>query len=59
MNISNSKQSQGNLSTGHNNGTRKPLTKEQIQMLLPDAVRLPIGWLEFARAIEREHGISI
>jgi hypothetical protein len=41
---------------------RKPLTDEEIEVLLkallPDAVRLPPGWLNFARAIERAHGIG-
>jgi hypothetical protein len=37
----------------------KPLTEEQIKALLPDAVRLPPGWLNFARAIERAHGIGV
>lgn len=36
----------------------EPLTEEQIKALLPGAVRLPQGWLEFARAIERAHDIG-
>lgn len=40
---------------------RKPLTKEQLLQLLitvdPLTARLPRGMLEFARAIERAHGI--
>jgi hypothetical protein len=37
---------------------RVPLTDEQIKALLDGAVRLPPGWLDFARAIERAHGIT-
>ena len=37
---------------------RKPLTDEALMALLPGAVRLPPGWKDFARAIEREHGIG-
>ena len=37
---------------------REPLTEGQIKALLPGAVRLPPGWLNFARAIEQAHGIK-
>ena len=37
---------------------RKPLTDEALMALLPGAVRLPPGWKDFARAIERAHGIG-
>ena len=37
---------------------REPLTEEQVKACLSDAVRLPAGWLTFARAIERAHGIK-
>ncbi len=36
---------------------RKPLTKEHLMGLLPKAVRLPSGWLQFARSVEAAHGI--
>jgi hypothetical protein len=36
---------------------RKPLTDEALMALLPGAVRLPPGWKDFARSIEREHRI--
>lgn len=36
-----------------------PLTDEQIKEQLPKAVRLPPGWLDFARAIEAMHGIGV
>lgn len=38
--------------------TVQPLTEAQILAVLPDAVRLPPGWRDFARAIERAHGIT-
>lgn len=37
---------------------RKPLTDEALMALLPGAVRLPLGWKDFARAIEKAHGIG-
>ena len=37
---------------------RKPLTDEQLMSVLPGAVRLPPGWRDFARAIEKAHGIG-
>jgi hypothetical protein len=37
---------------------RQPLTEEEVIALLPDAVRLPQGWRDFARAIEAAHGIG-
>jgi hypothetical protein len=37
---------------------REPLSEDTIQSCLPDAVRLPAGWLAFARAIEAHHGIK-
>lgn len=37
---------------------RKPLTEEALMALLPGAVRLPLGWKDFARAIENAHGIG-
>jgi hypothetical protein len=37
---------------------RKPLTDEALMALLPGAVRLPPGWKDFARSIERAHGIG-
>jgi len=37
---------------------RVPLKDEQIKALLDGAVRLPPGWRDFARAIERAHGIG-
>ena len=38
---------------------RKPLTDETLMALLPGAVRLPPGWKDFARAIEKAHGIGV
>ena len=37
---------------------RKPLTDEALMALLPGAVRLPPGWKDFARAIEKAHEIG-
>ena len=37
---------------------RKPLSTSEIQGFLVGAVRLPLGWELFARAIERAHGIG-
>jgi hypothetical protein len=37
---------------------RKPLTEKALMTLLPGAVRLPPGWKDFARAIEKAHGIG-
>jgi hypothetical protein len=37
---------------------RQPLTEEALMALLPGAVRLPPGWKDFARAIEKAHGIG-
>jgi hypothetical protein len=37
---------------------QKPLTEEALMKLLPEAVRLPPGWKDFARAIEKAHGIG-
>ena len=37
---------------------RHPLTEEALMTLLPGAVRLPPGWKDFARAIEKAHGIG-
>lgn len=31
----------------------EPLTSVEIMLLLPDAVRPPEGWFEFARSIEK------
>ena len=36
----------------------KPLTDEALMALLPGAVRLPPGWKDFARSIEKAHGIG-
>ena len=36
----------------------EPLAEEKVIALLPDAVRLPQGWRNFARAIEAAHGIG-
>ena len=37
----------------------QPLTDAQLMLCLPpEAVRVPPGWREFARAIERAHGIA-
>ena len=39
---------------------RKPLTQEQIKKIY-DSVQLNTGWFwwDFARAVEREHGIGV
>jgi hypothetical protein len=37
---------------------RKPLTEEALMALLPEGVRLPPGWRDFAHAIEKAHGIG-
>lgn len=37
---------------------QKPLTEEQIKSFLSEAVRLPLGWIDFARVVERAHGIT-
>ena len=37
---------------------RQPLSDGELMALLPDAVRLPQGWRNFARAIEAAHGIG-
>jgi hypothetical protein len=38
---------------------RQPLTDDQLMSVLPGAVRLPPGWRDFARAIEKAHGIGV
>lgn len=42
--------------------SREPLVEAEVfkilVQLMPDAVRLPPGFLDFARAIERAHGIT-